>query len=289
MMTSLVSRVPAGLQPAMDRLEATIRAHGPMVVACSGGVDSGLLAYVVHRVLAGRMLCVLGVSSSLSTTEEAGAVAFFEAHGLPFVRVATHEMDTPGYRANGPDRCYFCKHELFERIEALPEVHSFPVLAYGANADDRFDHRPGARAADAHRVCAPLAEAGFTKDMVREAARSLGLKVWDKPASPCLASRIPYHSEVTPAKLQQIDDAESVLKQHGFDVCRVRHHGPTARIEVPFEAIGRLQSDDVWPGVSAAIRATGFDHVEVDARGFKSGRLNETLARRLDTTERGMV
>ena len=278
-MTSVFSNLPADLVPAMERLEAAIRAHGPMVVACSGGVDSGLLAFVAHRVLDGRMLCVLGVSSSLARSEETDAMAFFESTGLPFVRIETHEMDAAGYRANGPDRCFFCKHELFERIESSPEARAFPVLAYGANADDRFDHRPGARAADAHRVCAPLAEAGFTKPMVRDAARALGLGVWDKPASPCLASRIPYHSEVTPLKLRQIDDAEEILKRHGFDVVRVRHHGDTARIEVPADAIERLQRDDVWPQVEAGIRAAGFHRVDVDPRGFKSGRLNEPLAR----------
>ena len=277
-MSSLVSKIPAGLQPAMARLEAALRAHGRMVVACSGGVDSGLLAFVAHRVLDGRMLCMLGVSPSLAESEEAGAVAFFQEHGLPFVRVATREMDAAGYRANGPDRCFHCKHELFARIEASPEARAFPVIAYGANLDDRFDHRPGARAAQVHRVCAPLAEAGFTKGMVRDVARALGLRLWDKPASPCLASRIPYHSDVTPAKLGQIDRAESVLRLHGFHVCRVRHHGRTARIEVPLETMARLQSADVWTPVSEAIRAVGFERVEVEPRGFKSGRLNETLA-----------
>ncbi|HEX6789671.1 MAG TPA: ATP-dependent sacrificial sulfur transferase LarE [Candidatus Krumholzibacteria bacterium] len=277
-MTSTVSKMPGALRPAMERLEASIRAHGPMAVACSGGVDSGLLAVVAHRVLGGRMLCVLGVSPSLARDEEARAVAFFEAHALPFVRIHTREMDVAGYRANGPDRCFFCKHELFERMEAAPEARAFPVLAYGANADDRFDHRPGARAADAHRVCAPLAECGFTKQMVRDAARALGLEVWDKPASPCLASRIPYASEVTEAKLRQIDAAESVLRSHGFDVCRVRHHGELARIEVPAADIARLEARELWPVVCDALRAAGFVRVEVDPRGFKSGRMNEAIA-----------
>jgi uncharacterized protein len=271
--------MPAELAPAMERLEAVIRERGPMVVACSGGVDSGLLAYVAHRVLDGRALCVLGVSASLARSEEADAVAFFESADLPFVRIETHEMDAPGYRANGPDRCFFCKHELFERIESAPEARAFPVLAYGANADDRFDHRPGARAADAHRVCAPLAEAGFTKRMVRDAARALGLDVWDKAASPCLASRIPYHRDVTPQKLAQIDAAEASLKQQGFDVVRVRHLGETARIEVPLDSIARLQRADVWTSIEEAICAVGFTRVEVDQRGFKSGRLNEPQTR----------
>jgi uncharacterized protein len=275
---TIADRVP-DMKEAMERLETAIRARGPMVVACSGGVDSGLLAYVAHRVLDGRMLCVLGVSASLAESERHDAVAFFERHGLPYEFVATHEVDNPEYRANGPDRCFHCKHELFTRMESGPAARRFPVLAYGANADDRFDHRPGARAADAHRVCAPLAEAGFTKQMVRDAARALGLELWDKPASPCLASRIPYNSEVTPAKLRQIDAAEAALKRLGFGVCRVRHYGSIARIEVPRSDIARLQSENVWPEVCAALRSAGFDQVEADTRGFMSGRLNESLPR----------
>jgi uncharacterized protein len=263
------------LKVAMDRLEACIRAHGPMAVACSGGVDSALLAVVAHRVLDGDMLCVIGVSASLAGAEHRDAVAFFERHELSYVEMPTHEMNDSRYRANGADRCFFCKHELFERMESLPQMLAFPVIAYGANADDRFDHRPGARAAGAHRVCAPLAEAGFTKAMVRAAARELGLSQWDKPASPCLASRVPYQSEVTAEKLKQIEDAEAALKRLGFDVCRVRHYGAVARIEVPVEAMERIQN--VWGAVERDVRSAGFDTVEIDERGFKSGRMNEAI------------
>ena len=265
------------LHTAMERLEGCIRAHGPMAVACSGGVDSALLAVVAHRVLGANMLCVLGVSASLSGTEQRDAVAFFVRHGLPYVEMNTFEMNDARYRANSPERCFFCKHELFERMEALPEARAFGVIAYGANADDRFDHRPGARAADAHRVCAPLAEAGFTKEMVRAAARELGLEEWDKPASPCLASRVPYHSEVTPEKLRQIEAAETALQHLGFRVCRVRHFGETARIEVPAGAIERLK--DMWETVEREVRCAGFPTVEIDECGFKSGRMNEALRR----------
>jgi uncharacterized protein len=274
-MTSLVPMVPAELRPHLERLERSIAHRGPMVVACSGGVDSGLLAFVAHHVLDGRMACVLGVSPSLAEGEEAAAIAFFERHGIAFTRVATRESEDPGYRANGPDRCYFCKTELFTRIDASPEARAFPILAYGANADDRFDHRPGARAAQEHGVYAPLAEAGFTKDLVRQTARALGLLLWDKPASPCLASRVPYHHEVTPEKLRQIDRAESVLKALGFDVCRVRHYGETARIEVPADALSRLRAPDTWPRVAGGIVAAGFLRVEIDERGFRSGHLND--------------
>lgn len=261
----------------LERLSSCVRDHGPMVVACSGGVDSGLLAYVAHRVLGGRMSCVIGVSASLASGEEEEAIAFLQGHGIPFVCVPTHEIEDPRYRANGPDRCYFCKSELFARIEAAPESRRFPVLAYGANADDRFDHRPGARAAEERGVVAPLAEAGFTKDIVRRTARALGLVLAEKPASPCLASRIPYHSAVTEEKLRQIDVAETVLKRHGFSVCRVRHHGDIARIEIPIDDHARLRGEHTWRDVEGAIRAAGFARIEVVVDGFRSGRLNDAL------------
>lgn len=266
---------PADLRAPLARLEAVIGARGPMVVAFSGGVDSGLLAYVAHRVLGGRMACVIGVSPSLAAGEEEAALAFLDRHGIAHARIATGEVADPRYRANGPDRCYFCKAELFARIEAAPEARAFPLLAYGANADDRFDHRPGARAAEEHGVCAPLAEAGFSKDLVRRTARSFALSLWDKPASPCLASRIPYHREVTEEKLRQVDRAEMVLKSLGFGVCRVRHFGETARIEVPLEEHPRLHAPEVWSRVADGIIEAGFLNVEVDARGLRSGGLND--------------
>jgi len=264
-------------QTHLDRLTAVISAHGPMVVAYSGGVDSGLLAFVAHRTLAGRMRCVLGVSPSLAGDEDTQAWAFVEKHGIPCDRIQTEEMSDPRYRANGPDRCYFCKTELFTRIESAPVARAFPVLAYGANADDRFDHRPGARAAREHSVVAPLAEAGLGKDTVRALARDLGLALWDKPASPCLASRIPYHSEVTEEKLAQVERAERVLHTRGFVVCRVRHHGDVARVEVPVEEHARLQA--VWPDVVNEVVGAGFKSVELVEDGFKSGRLNDALRR----------
>ncbi len=263
----------------LGRLEETIAAHGPMVVAYSGGVDSGLLAFAARRVLGERMLCVIGVSPSLAGGEEAAALAFLDAHHIPYRRIRTREVDDPRYRANGPDRCYLCKSELFTRIEESPESRAFPVLAYGANADDRTDFRPGARAARERGVAAPLAEAGFTKEAVRRVARELGLALWDKPASPCLASRIPYHTEVTPEKLEQIDRAEAALKAMGFGDCRVRHHGATARIEVPAEEIARLDEPDVRERVEAGVRAAGFDRIEVEPDGLRSGRLNAALRR----------
>jgi len=264
---------------ALERLASVIEACGPMTVAYSGGVDSGLLSWVAHRVLGERMMCVIGVSASLGSGEERDAVAFLEAHGIPYARIATREVDDPRYRANAPDRCFHCKTELFERIESAPESRRFPCIAYGANLDDRHDHRPGARAADERGVVAPLVDAGFDKALVRRAARALGLSLWDKPAAPCLASRIPYFSEVTPAKLRQVDAAEAVLRDHGFRVCRVRHHGDRARIELPTADHERARDRATWRAIVNGIVAAGFKHVELEPDGFRSGRLNDALGR----------
>jgi pyridinium-3,5-biscarboxylic acid mononucleotide sulfurtransferase len=263
----------------LARLEDAIAARGPMVVAYSGGVDSGLLAFVAHRVLGERMRCVIGVSPSLASGEEDAALAFLVEHGIPYARIETREMDDPRYRANDSSRCYFCKSELFVRVEAAPESRAFPVLAYGANADDRLDFRPGARAARERDVVAPLADAGFTKDVVRRVARELGLSLWDKPASPCLSSRIPYGSEVTAEKLRQVDLAEAVLKRMGFRVCRVRHYGDTARIEVQAGDLERILHPTTRASVEEGVRAAGFERVEIDPEGFRSGRLNDALKR----------
>jgi uncharacterized protein len=166
---------------------------------------------------------------------------------------------------------------MFTAIRAFLPTDRFPTIAYGANLDDRSDHRPGARAADEHDVVAPLSEAGFTKRMIRDGARALGLEVWDKPAAPCLASRIPYHSEVTLEKLRRVEAAEAALRSAGFQVCRVRHFDDTARIEVPAADHKRLFDASVWPGVVRSVLAAGFEKVEVEMDGFRSGRLNDGI------------
>jgi uncharacterized protein len=260
---------------ALERLGGVIAGYGPMTVAYSGGVDSGLVAYVAHDTLGDEMMCIIGVSPSLSPREERDAIAFLEEHGIPFARIETHEIDDARYRANAPDRCFFCKTELFERIETASEAARFPRIAYGANTDDRFDHRPGARAADGHGVVAPLVDAGFDKELVRRTARALGLSLWDKPAAPCLASRIPHFTEVTPEKLRQVDVAEGVLRDLGFRVCRVRHYGDTARIELPLEDHARVRAGATWKIVVNGITAAGFKRVQLEPEGFRSGRLSE--------------
>ena len=247
-----------------------------MAVAFSGGVDSGLLAWVAHRVLGDGMVCVIGISSSLAAREEGAAIAFLEKHGIPWRRLETHEMNVEKYRANRGDRCFYCKDELFERMAAATR-EGFGCIAYGANTDDARDYRPGARAAESRGVVAPLAEAGLSKKHVRAIAKALGLEMWNKPAAPCLASRIPYFREVTPEKLRQVEAAEDVLHGLGFDDCRVRHHGSEARVEVPDRDRERLSRTNIWRIVVNGFRAAGFEDVVLEQDGLRSGRLNDAL------------
>jgi uncharacterized protein len=274
------ARTPASLGPEYEGLLAVIRRHGPMAVAYSGGVDSAFLAVAAREALGEDMVCVLAVSPSLAGAEYRDAIAFLERHGIPYESVHTREMDDERYRANDPRRCYYCKDELFAAIRRSASGSRFPKIAYGANADDARDYRPGHKAAAESSVVAPLAEAGYDKRLIRETAKALGLEVWDKPAAPCLASRIPYFSRVTAEKLRQVEAAEMVLKKAGFRTCRVRHYGDTARIEVPVDQHARLIDPPVWRVVQQGMRAAGFNRVEVEWDGFRSGRLNDALGRR---------
>jgi uncharacterized protein len=265
----------AAADAAYRRLREAIAQQGSMVIAYSGGVDSGLLAYVARDVLGDRALAVLAVSPSLAQREERAALAFLATHAIPHERIQTDEMGQSGYVQNAPDRCYFCKKELFTQLHAIARARGFDAVAYGANVDDLGDHRPGQTAAARLRVIAPLIDAGATKPLVREIARGLGLLLWDKPAAPCLASRIPYFERVTEAKLRQIEHAEDVIKDLGFAVCRVRHFGETARVEVPLEDHARLAP--VWDAVVAGVKRAGFGDVVLSPDGFRSGRLNDAL------------
>lgn len=269
--------LPPELAGPYERLKGVIVRHGPMAVAYSGGVDSALLAYAAREALGEEMVCVIAVSPSLGWREYDDAVSFLQRHRIPLERIDTREMDDERYRANNPDRCYYCKAELFESVNRSRSLRRFRRIAYGANLDDGADYRPGARAADRYDVVAPLAEAGYGKGLIRNTARALGLDVWDKPAAPCLASRIPYYNEVTAVKLRQVEQAESVVKEAGFPVCRVRHHGEVARIEVPLADHERLREPSVWERVRSGVLEAGFGRVEVEELGFRSGRLNDAL------------
>jgi pyridinium-3,5-biscarboxylic acid mononucleotide sulfurtransferase len=243
-------------------------------VAFSGGVDSSVLLALAARVLgADRVVALLGVSPSLAASERTAAHRVAEEIGVRLVEIATNEGDREAYRANGPDRCFHCKDELFSRIgDGVASAHGLDAIAYGENADDaRRPDRPGAQAATQHAVLRPLADAGMTKADVRAIARALGLTVADKPAAPCLASRIPHHQPVTAAKLRQIDQAEDAVRRLGFEDLRVRHHGDVARLELPAADLARAVSDPLREQVLRAVRAAGFRFVAVDLRGIQSG------------------
>ncbi|MDQ8702557.1 ATP-dependent sacrificial sulfur transferase LarE [Streptomyces sp. LHD-70] len=250
--------------------------HGaaPLGVAFSGGVDSSLLLALAVRALgAGQVVAVLGVSPSLAADERMAAHDVAAYVGARVVEVHTYEGESAAYRANGPDRCFHCKDELFTRIsDEVVAAHGLAAVAYGENADDaRRPDRPGSRAATDHRVLRPLADAGLDKAAVRRLARALGLPSADKPAAPCLASRIPHFEEVTPAKLGQIEQAEKALRALGFTDSRVRHHGDIARLELPAHDIARAASPDLRGAVLDAVKAAGFRMVAVDLAGIQSG------------------
>jgi len=260
-------------QAAVDRLTDQLAGLDRLGVAFSGGVDSStLLALAVRALGPAQVLAVIGVSPSLASDERAAAHDVARFVGASVIEVVTHEAERSAYRANGPDRCYHCKDELFTRIgDEVCTEHRLDAVAYGENSDDvvRPD-RPGARAATEHRVLRPLADAGLDKAAVRRIARVLKLPCADKPAAPCLASRIPHHEPVTAEKLAQIENAEQSLRRLGFGDCRVRHHGEIARVELPLADLARA-AGELRSQVHGAVISAGFRFATVDLAGIQSG------------------
>ncbi len=267
-----------------DAVGALLVGSAPLGVAFSGGVDSAVLLALAVRTLGPEgVVALMGVSPSLAADEREAARQVADFIGARLVEFETHEGENPRYRANNADRCFHCKDELFSRISAgVAAAHGIRAVAYGENADDALrPDRPGSQAATDHAVLRPLAAAGLTKERVRDIARALDLPCADKPAAPCLASRIPHGEEVTPEKLAQVEAGERALRALGFTDSRLRHHGHIARIEVPSREIARFADDAVRTEALRAVRAAGFRHVAVDLAGIKSGAFTlEVLSRR---------
>lgn len=254
-------------------LEARLAQLGSVLLGYSGGVDSALLAVAARRALGpGRFLAVIGRSASYPAAQYATAIAIARQFDIPLLELDTAELDDPEYRANNPDRCYFCKRELWATLGEVARGRGFSVIIDGTNADDTREHRPGMRAAAEYAIASPLAELGWTKAMVRDAARALGLPTWDAPASPCLSSRIQYGLEVTPDRLRQVESAEAFLRELGVSGdLRVRHRGDHASIEVETTMRPLVERD--WPLIEERMTALGFGRTALDPRGYRRGGL----------------
>lgn len=255
-----------------------LRALPSVIVAYSGGVDSAYLAWAAWRALGDRALAVTADSESYPARHREMAIAIAAGFGFPHEIIHTREMERADYRANGTDRCYHCKHELYVRLTSLARARGYAAVADGNNADDRGDYRPGRAAAREFGVVSPLDEAGLTKADIRERSREAGLPCWDEPASACLSSRIPYFSEVTDAKLRQIEGAEAAIRALGFRVVRVRHHGALARIEIGVGELARALEPGAAAAIDRAVRAWDFAEVTIDPKGYRTGSLNEGVA-----------
>lgn len=267
----------SNLAAKQSDLHAHLRGLGRLLVAYSGGIDSAYLAWAAHRVLGNNMLAVIADSPSLARTHLADALAFAGEHGIPVEVITTSELDRPDYVRNDGQRCFHCKDELFTVMEQLRAERGFDSIAYGVNLDDQGDFRPGQRAAEQHHVAAPLLEAGLSKDEIRQLARQAGLRMWDKPASACLSSRIEYGRPVTREALDVVERGEDALRALGFRQFRVRHHGEIVRIEIAPEELDRALNPVMAAEFTKIFKALGFKFVTLDLEGFRSGSLNSLL------------
>lgn len=266
------------LEAKGSQLDANLRQLGRLLVAYSGGVDSAYLAWAVHRALGNNMLAVIADSPSLARTHLADALAFVEEQGIPVEVVVTAELDRPEYARNDSQRCFHCKDELFEVMEKLRQERGFDTIAYGVNLDDQREFRPGQRAAALHHVSAPLLQAGLTKQEVRDLARQAGLRIWDKPASACLSSRIEYGRPVTLEALSVVERGEDAIRALGFRQFRVRHHGEIARIEIAEDELPRALDPVMAAQFTQIFKGLGFKFVTLDLEGFRSGSMNSLLS-----------
>jgi pyridinium-3,5-biscarboxylic acid mononucleotide sulfurtransferase len=250
-----------------------------VIVALSGGADSAYLAWAAQRALGRRALSVTALSPSFSAHDKTMVEDFVRETGVRHQFVETHEMDNPAYRANATDRCYFCKDELFGVLDKVAAERKFAAVCYGVNADDTLDFRPGHRAATEHQVLAPLLDVGMAKAEIRALSQRAGLPTWDRPASACLSSRLPYGTEVTPERLGLVERGEAALRELGFRQFRVRLHDKLARVEISLEEMALAFSPDMAAKIAQRLKAAGFAYVALDLEGYRQGSLNETISK----------
>lgn len=260
-----------------ERLVEILRELQSVVVGFSGGVDSAYLAYMANRALGSKALCVTAISPSYPEFQKKETARFVEQFGLNHLEIESEELDNPAYRENAPNRCYFCKSELFTKLEALAAARNYHAVIDGTNYDDLGDYRPGRSAAQEHQVRSPLLEAEMTKVNIRELSRKAGLPTWDKPALPCLSSRFPYGTSISAEKLSIVDKGETVLRDFGFRIFRVRYHEELVRLEFSPEELPKALNVTMAAILAARFKALGFKYVTIDLEGYRSGSLNEVL------------
>jgi uncharacterized protein len=277
MVTVVDLSTPALLQEKQEKLFAVLRGLDRLIVAYSGGADSAYLAWAAQQVLGDRVLAITADSASMPESHKRDAERFVWQFGIPHEYVQTHEFDNPDYLKNDANRCFHCKDELFVRLEEIGRERGIPHIVYGVNADDLGDYRPGQNAARQHQVKAPLVEAGLTKAEIRELSRLAGLPTWDRPASACLSSRIPYGTPVTIQNVKTVENGEEQLKSLGFRQFRVRYHGELVRLEIAADEMEKALNTEMARRFTAIFKQLGFKYVTLDLQGYRQGSMNEVL------------
>jgi pyridinium-3,5-biscarboxylic acid mononucleotide sulfurtransferase len=288
MATLINIRMDAASEGVADEKERGLMARlaelPSVIVALSGGIDSAYLAWAADRALGQKALSVTALSESYSAYDREQVELFLRATKVRQEFIETHELENPAYRANAADRCYYCKDELFSALDQLARERGFAAVAYGVNADDPSDFRPGQRAATEHKVLTPLLQAGLHKAEIRFLAKRAGLPCWDRPASACLSSRLPYGTEVTPERLSLVERSEAALRKLGFQQFRVRLHDKLARVELALEEMPRAQEPAMAAAIAQALKQAGFAYVALDLEGYRQGSVNEALRKTAGTS-----